>query len=454
MNKSDPYLMNRRGILKGSAAALGGALLSGEPMEAYPKGVNTNSSPSTLKITDLRVATVVKPGPSPCPIIRIDTNQGVYGLGEVRDGASPTYALMLKSRLLGENPLQVDRIFRKIKQFGGPARQAGGVCAVEMALWDIAGKVYNVPAYVMMGGKVRDKIRVYADTEESQDPRVYAQRMKERKEVMGLTWLKMDLGVEMVADKPGTVTVRSGLSEWEKEWVPHPLLAMEVTDKGIALLEEYVAAVRDAVGMEIPLSMDHLGHLGVKSIIRLGKAYEKYNLSWIEDVIPWELTDLLKQISDQSPTPILTGEDIYLKEGFQVLCENRAVSKIHPDLATSGGILETKKIGDMAWEYTVPMAMHFAGTPVSCMANVHCAASTLNFLALENHSLDVPWWSDLVEGVEKPIVNHGWITVPDKPGLGITLNEDVVRRNLQPGTGYFEPTTQWDHDESWDREWS
>jgi L-alanine-DL-glutamate epimerase-like enolase superfamily enzyme len=449
-----PHLVNRRGVLKGSAAAMGAALLATEPMEMYPQGVNTNSSPSTLKITDLRVATVVKPGPSPCPIIRIDTNQGVYGLGEVRDGASPTYALMLKSRILGENPLQVDRIFRKIKQFGGPARQAGGVCAIEMALWDIAGKIYNVPVHVMLGGKLRDKIRVYADTTESKDPKVYAQRMKERKETMGLTWLKMDLGVEMVADKPGTVTVRSGLSEWDLTMIPHPLLAMEVTDKGIVLLEEYVAAVRDAVGMEIPLSMDHLGHLGVKSIIRLGKAYEKYNLSWIEDVIPWEYTDLLKQISLESPTPILTGEDIYLKEDFRTLCETHAVSKIHPDLATSGGILETHKIGDMAWEIGVPMAMHFAGTPVSCMANVHCAAATLNFLALENHSLDVPWWSDLVEGVQKPIVNHGWITVPDKPGLGITLNEDMVRGHLMPGTGYFEPTTQWDHERSWDREWS
>ena len=454
MNKSDPYLMNRRGILKGSAAALGGALLSGEPVEAYPKGVNTNSSPSTLKITDLRIATVVKPGPGPCPIIRIDTNQGVYGLGEVRDAASPTYALMLKSRLLGENPLQVDRLFRKIKQFGGASRQAGGVCGVEMALWDIMGKVYNVPVYVLLGGKHRDKIRIYADTTESDDPKIYAQRMKERKEVMGLTWLKMDLGVDAVADKPGTVTMRSGLSDWEKTEVPHPLLAMEVTDKGIALLEEYVAAVRDAVGMEIPLSMDHLGHVGVKSIIRLGKAYEKYNLSWIEDVIPWQYTDLLKQISAESPTPLLTGEDIYLKEGFQILCENHAVSKIHPDLATSGGILETHKIGDMAWEYGVPMAMHFAGTPVSCMANVHCAAATLNFLALENHSLDVPWWSDLVEGVEKPIVNHGWIAVPDKPGLGITLNEDVVKAHLLPGTSYFPPTPEWDHESSVDRLWS
>jgi L-alanine-DL-glutamate epimerase-like enolase superfamily enzyme len=449
-------LFDRREILKTSAMVLGGTLLGSESMEAYPKGVNTNSSPSTLKITDTRVATIVKPGPSPCPIIRLDTNQGVYGLGEVRDGASATYALFLKSRIVGENPLQIGKIFRKIKQFGGHARQGGGVCAIEMALWDIAGKVYNAPVYAMVGGgKFRDKIRIYADTTESKDPKIYAQRMKERKESMGITWLKMDLGVEMVADTPGTVTVRSGLTEWEENQLPHPLLAMEVTDKGIAMLEPYVAAVREAVGMEIPLSMDHLGHLGVKSIIRLGKAYEKYNLSWMEDVIPWTYTDLLKQISDESPTPILTGEDIYLKEGFEVLCEKHAVSKIHPDLATSGGILETHKIGDMAEAYGVPMAMHFAGTPVSCMANVHCAAATLNFLALENHSLDVPWWSSLVEeGVKTPIVKNGFIDVPDRPGLGVTLNEDVVRQHLAPKTGYFDPTPEWDQERSWDRLWS
>ena len=447
---------NRRELIKSSALALGSGLLMREPLQAYPKAVNTNSSPSTLKITDLRVATIAKPGPSPCPIIRIDTNQGVYGLGEVRDGASPSYALFLKTRIVGENPLQLDRVFRKIKQFGGPARQGGGVSAIEMALWDIAGKVYNVPVYAMVGGgKFRDKIRVYADTTESKDPKIYAQRMKERKEVMGLTWLKMDLGVEMVSDTPGTVTEPSELTQWEENQLEHPFIAMEVTDKGIGMLEQYVAAVRDAVGMEIPLSMDHLGHLGVKSIIRLGKAYEKYNLSWMEDVIPWTYTDLLKEISDQSPTPILTGEDIYLKEPFRVLCERHAVSKIHPDLATSGGILETHKIGDMAEECGVPMAMHFAGTPVSCMANVHCAAATQNFLAMENHSLDVPWWSSLVQEYTKtPIVNHGWIEVPDRPGLGVTLNEEVFRQHLAQGTGYFEPTPEWDHEHSWDRLWS
>ena len=455
MMSNQHRLFDRRELFRSSAALLGTSLLVSGAMETYPKDVNTNSRPSDLKIVDLRVATVVKPGPSPCPLIRIDTNQGVSGLGEVRDGASPTYALFLKSRLLGENPLQIDKLFRKIKQFGGHARQGGGVCAVEMALWDIAGKVYNVPVYAMLGGKFRDKIRLYADTEESRDPKIYAQRMKERKEGMGLTWLKMDLGIEMVADTPGTVTNPTDINQWDAHQLPHPLLGMEVTDKGIAMLEQYVAAVRDSVGMEIPLSMDHLGHLGVKSIIRLGKAYEKYNLSWMEDVIPWNYTELLKQISQESPTPILTGEDIYLKEPFRVLCENHAVSKIHPDLATSGGILETHKIGDLAEEYGVAMAMHFAGTPVCCMANAHCAAATQNFLVLEHHSLDVPWWSALVqEGVSKPIVQRGFIEVPDRPGLGVTLNEEVVRQHLAPGTGYFEPTPQWDNERSWDRLWS
>ena len=452
MSKDHVSAVSRRRLFQSSAAMLGGAALgrnakAGE--EAQVRNVNTNSSPSTLKITDMRVVTV-----GGRHIIRLYTNQDVYGLGEVRDGASATYALFLKSRLVGENPLRINYLFQKIKQFGGHGRQAGGVVAVEVALWDIAGKVYGVPIYQMLGGKFRDKIRIYADTTESKDPKVYAQREKERKEVMGLTWLKMDLGIEMVSDTPGTVTVPSGLSPWEQRVLPHPFVAMEVTDKGIAMLSEYVAAVRDAVGMEIPLAMDHLGHLGVNSIIRLGKAYERFNLAWMEDVIPWQYTDMLKHITDESPTPILTGEDIYLKEGFINLCEKHAVSKIHPDLSTSGGILETHKIGDAAMELGVPMLMHYAGLPVNCMASVHCAAATENFLALENHSLDQPWWQDLVDGIEKPIINKGYITVPDKPGLGIALNEDACRKHMAQGAQWFAPTPQWDTERSADHLWS
>jgi L-alanine-DL-glutamate epimerase-like enolase superfamily enzyme len=444
--------LNRRSFVR-AAAGIAGAFWAEESIQAYQSHVNTNSKPSDLKITDMRIAVITR-APMTCPIIRIDTNQGIYGLGEVRDGASKTYALMLKSRLLGENPCNVDHLFRKIKQFGGNSRQAGGVCGIEMALWDIAGKAYGVPVYQMLGGKFRDKIRCYADTTESDDPKIYGGRLRARRD-QGFTWLKMDLGIDLVKDVPGAISHPLGGSVSLGENVQHMFTGIELTEKGIDKMAEFVQTVREQVGMEVPLSADHFGHIGVNSCIRLGKALTKYNMAWLEDMIPWQYTDLLKKISDAIDIPLCTGEDIYLKEGFIELAKNHAVDILHPDLATSGGILETKKIGDSIQEYGVPMAMHFAGSPISCMANVHCAAATENFLVLENHSVDVPWWSDLVDGVEKPVVNHGFVTVPDKPGLGVTLNDAVMKEHLLPNSGgYFEPTEEWNKERSHDRLWS
>jgi len=451
MVSKDRGVHARRSFLRGAAGAAAAGLWGSNILEALPQNVNTNSKPSDLRITDLRVA-VVSRAPMTSPIIRIDTNQGIYGLGEVRDGASKNYALMLKSRIMNENPCNVDKIFRKIKQFGGHSRQAGGVCGVEMALWDLAGKAYNVPVYQMLGGKFRDKIRCYADTPQVRDPKVFGARMKERRE-QGFTWLKMDLGVELVANVPGAVTMPLGTNLAYGNNTQHMFTGMEVTDKGIELMANYVAQVREGAGMDVPLSADHFGHIGVNSCIRLGKALAKYNLSWLEDMIPWQYPELLKKISDAVDIPLATGEDIYLKEPFIDLCRSHSVDIIQPDLATSGGILETKKIGDAAQEFGVPMALHMAGTPIACMASVHCAAATENFLVMENHSVDIPWWSDLVEGVEKPVLNKGFVTVPTGPGLGITLNEAVVKQHLgEPG--YFEPTPDWTRDRSNDRLWS
>ncbi|MDE3197608.1 MAG: mandelate racemase/muconate lactonizing enzyme family protein [Acidobacteriota bacterium] len=449
----------RRSLLKFAGAAAVSSFWADETLEGAVQNVNKNSNPSALKITDLRVATI-SGAPMTDPIIRIDTNQGVYGLGEVRDGASARYALMLKSRILGENPCNIDRIFRKIKQFGGDSRQAGGVCAIEMACWDLAGKVYGVPVYQMLGGRFRDKIRCYADTTESEDPQVYGKRLKARKD-QGFTWLKMDLGIDVLGGKEGMVTHAQSypgdggsttLSQGGR--TVHMLTGIELTPRGVDGMAEYAATVREYVGYDIPLSADHFGHIGVNSCIRLGKALEKYNLAWLEDMIPWQYPELLREIKQQVNIPLNTGEDIYLKENFIKLASMHATDILHPDLATSGGILETKKIGDAIQEYGVPMAMHFAGSPVSCMANVHCAAATENFLVLENHSVDVPWWSDLVEGPEKPIVNKGFIAVPDKPGLGVTLNDEVMKRHLMPNTTYFGPTDEWNADRSNDRLWS
>ena len=342
MKRSIKNLLNRRSFFKTTGISLAFTAASLDEEIAYAtQNVNRASRPSALEITDLRV-TVVKDAPMRCPIIRIDTNQGLSGYGEVRDGASKKYALMLKSRILGENPCNVEKIFKTIKQFGHHGRQGGGVCAVEMALWDLAGKAYGVPVYQMLGGKYRDRIRLYCDTTMSDDPKTYAERMKKRVE-QGFTFLKMDLGVGLLRRIPDTVTRPLGRMTRSFSTTPHPFTGMEITAKGIQIMAEYVAAIREIVGYEIPLAADHFGHIGINSCIKLGKALEPYQMAWLEDMIPWQYTDLWQQITNAIDVPTLTGEDIYLKEEFNKLVDTKAVDMIHPDLATSGGILETKK---------------------------------------------------------------------------------------------------------------
>jgi len=432
--------------LKGEAAAAAAA-------DFVQANVKRASEPSALKITDLRVA-VVTGAPMTCPLIRVDTNQGLVGWGEVRDGASETYALMLKSRLLNENPCDVDRIFRKIKQFGAPARQAGGVCGVEMAMMDLAGKAWGVPCWQMLGGRFRDRVRLYADTVERDTPQEQGKLLKERID-KGITFLKQDFGIGLLKDVPGTLSMPLGTNIGGGERVMHPFTGIEITDKGVAWLSDWVGQIREVVGMEIPLASDHYGHISVNSCIKLARAMEKWNLAWMEDMVPWQFPELLKQIRESTTVPVLTGEDIFLKEPFMKLIDVGAVDMIHPDLASSGGLMETKKIGDYAMEHGVAMAMHFAGTPVSFMANVHTAAATENFVALEHHSLDVPWWEGLVKTTSgQPLVEKGFAVVPNSPGLGVEINEAAVRQHLRPKSGYFDPTPEWDAIRSNDRPWS
>jgi len=450
-------MLDRRSFLR--RASLGGVSLAAmawasveDQVACATQNVNRHSAPSQLRITDLRIAEIVG-APMRVPLIRIDTNQGISGLGEVRDGGSPRYALMLKSRLLGENPCNVERVFRKIKQFGHHGRQGGGVSGVEMALWDLAGKAYGVPVFQMLGGQYRDTVRLYTDTTTSRDPEVYGQRLKARMD-QGFTYLKMDLGIDLIRRLPGMLTHPLDYDWQEYRDTEHPFTQVEITEQGVAQLAEIVARVRAIIGTEIPLAADHFGHIGVNSCIRLGRALQEYQMAWLEDMVPWQYTDLWKQITAAIEVPTLTGEDIYLKEEFIKLVDARAVDMIHPDLASSGGILETKKIGDYAEERGVPMALHFAGSPISFLANVHCAAATRNFVALEHHSVEVPWWQDLVTGLPQPLVKGGFAPVPDRPGLGVELNEEVVRAHLHPESGYFEPTPDWDGDRSHDRLWS
>ena len=429
-------LSRRRWIAR--AAALAGVIRLTENRAGAQtntgSAVNRNSAPSQLKITDMR--SVLIASNYDYPIIRIDTNQGVYGLGEVRDAGREGIALVLKPHIIGRNPLHIEPILDSVRWFANQQRMGGGYSALDMALHDIAGKVYNVPAWRLVGSKYRDKIRIYCDTNESRDPKIYAERFRKRK-AQGFTFFKMDLGTRMVADRPGAVNDQR-----------------VATEKGLEYLCEYIQAVRDAIGWEAPLGADHFGPLTVKDSIRYARAFEKYNLAWAEDMIqighlgpggdaPMDWRGY-KELKQATVTPIATGESLFgLQEGFKQFIDHRAVDIIHPDPLTSGAIRETKKICDYAEMHGIQTAIHFAGSPVGCMASVHMAATLKSMLAMENHAVDIPWWGDLVDGPDKPIVNQGYITVPDTPGLGVELNEAAVKEHIRKG-GYFEPTPQYD----------
>ena len=421
--------------------------------------MNPKIDPSTLKITDMRFADI-DGAPKRCTLLKI---------------------YMLKSRILGENPCNVEKIFRRIKQVGGDSRQAGGVCGIEVALWDIAGKAWGVPVWQLLGGKYRDRIRIYCDTDSEGGGRDMGKALKDRM-AQGYTFLKMDLGIELLMDVPGALSAPLGFLEKMREYkqtvfstphgsidpramrgeaydlfnTAHPFTGIHITEKGLDYLEKYMADCREVTGYEIPIAIDHLGHIPLEDCIKLAKRLEKFNLAWMEDPVPWQMTSQYVRLANSTTTPVGTGEDMYLKESFKPLFESGALAVVHPDVLTAGGILETKKIGDMAEEYGVQMSIHMAESPVACMAAVHVAAATRNFMALEVHSVDVPWWENLVKGVPVPLIRDGFIDVPDKPGLGIDeLNEELIAEKLhQDFPVAWESTEQWDKEWANDRQWS
>ena len=444
--------------------------------------VNTCSRSSALRITDMRFADIVH-APMHCILMKIETNQGITGFGEVRDWGCRDYALALKSRILGQNPCDIDRIFRSIEQFGTQSRGGGGVSGIELALWDIAGKAYGVPVYQMLGGRFRDQVRMYCDTDIDGRPdgKRMGEALKARME-KGYTFLKMDLGIDLLKHVPGALCAPLGFLDdldsatWRETQgyfgdtdarknahekreligVPHHRTGIQITEAGLDWLEQYVADIRGVIGFDIPLAIDHLGHIGVNEAIRLGRRIEKFNIAWMEDAVPWTRTEDYARLSRALTIPICTGEDIYLSKNFKPLLECGGLGVIHPDILTVGGVAELKRLGDLAEDCGVAMAVHMAESPIACMAAAHTATASRNFLALEYHSVDVPWWDDLANGAVKPIVQSGFITVPDAPGFGIdSLNDEVIRAHAHEALpDIWQPTEEWNTRYAHDRIWS
>ena len=435
---------------------------------------------SELKITDIRVADI-DGLPKHMILLKVYTSDpDIVGYGEVRDASSATYAKMLKSRLVGENPLNAEKLFNRIKQFGGHSRQGGGVSGIEIALYDIIGKFYKIPVYQLLGGKYRDRVRIYCDTDVDgkHTGRDMGRALKRRMED-GFTFLKMDLGIELLYDVPGALNAPVGFLEdlqkysmkaichqsgsidkslmfgknYEIFTIPHYATGIHITEKGLDYLENYVKEVREEIGYEVPLAIDHFGHVAIEDAILFARRLEKYNIAWMEDLAPWHMTAHLKKFAENSCVPICTGEDIYLAENFEP-CMQAGINVVHPDLLTVGGFSEMKKVGELCEKYGVALALHMAESPIGFMAAVHMAAALKNVLAVEFHSVDHPEWYELVAPAIK--LDGGFVNVPDTPGLGIeSLNEELIEKFRKADCDApFADTSAWDNEWSNDREWS
>jgi L-alanine-DL-glutamate epimerase-like enolase superfamily enzyme len=377
-----------------------------------------------VKITDLK-ATVIEGFGGDWILIRVFTDEGIIGLGET----FPTWAhqgraikeliLWMKSLLVGEDPTDVDRLFTVMyqRQVYRGASTAGAlttaISGVEIALWDIAGKALGAPVYKLLGGKHRDCIRVYCDYHggESENPVAFASRAEEVVS-QGFTAIKMDLD----------------LSQWRPPTAYHqPMSAAELRHM-VSLVE----AVREAVGDDVDIAVDCHSSFDLPSSHLLARELEPFHLLWLEEPIPPKNTLALANLTASASVPICVGENLYTRFEFRELLEKQAANIIMPDVQKTGGILESKRIADLASAYYVPMAPHCVTSPVGTMASVHLCASIANFLILEYHMIDIPWWADLAL-TEEPIVQDGAIRVPEKPGLGIELNDEEIAKYLREG---------------------
>ncbi|MBK9122269.1 MAG: mandelate racemase/muconate lactonizing enzyme family protein [Chloroflexi bacterium] len=387
-----------------------------------------------MKITDVQACVIGEQVPhsggSVWTFVRIYTDEGIVGTGECNSGgpgasgfATKAAIMAMRERIIGEDPFNVNLIYEKLRRGGryGGSSNAPIIFAltgIDNALYDICGKALGVPIYKLLGGKFRDKIRLYADCHagEEESVQAYAEKAIERVE-QGFSAVKFDVDSTGVGKlDPYNWTVG----------------AKEMTHI-IGLIE----GLRDALGYEVDLAIDCHGQFDLPSAITLAKAVEPLRLMWLEEPVPAENVAALAQVKASSSTVICSGENQYTRFEFLELFNAKAVDVIMPDLAKAGGIAEAKRIADLADANYIPIAPHNVSTPHGMMAAAHVMASVPNFLVLELHALEIPWWNDLCDG-DKPFVQDGFMTVSERPGIGVELNDSVARRLLWNGDTYFD----------------
>ena len=424
-----------------------------------------------MKITGVRTAVVE--ANYDWTFTRIYTDEGITGIGESFLAPGLTQIIRdLKPLLVGEDPRNVDKLWSKMRWAASGAGSMGGIVynaisGIEAALWDVVGKHYGAPIHALLGGKYRERVRVYADChagealesldsvmvarspkwmpegeaetaiasetnhpahgraygeaeadEEVFSPEMYAKKAREVVGEMGFTAIKFDLDVP----NPYTLDTHSGT----------------LTNAEIKFMVSLVEAVREAVGEGVDIAFDLHWRYNVSDAKRLAYELEPYGLMWLEDPVPPENIEAMGRVTKGTKTPICSGENYYMRFGFREALEKEALDIIAPDLQKAGGLLEGRRICDLADTHYVAVAPHCIASPVGTIASAHVAAAVPNFLALEWHGMSVPFWDDMVTGFDGPVIQDGFIKVPEAPGLGVELNEDAAREYALEGEPFFE----------------
>ena len=375
-----------------------------------------------VEITD--VQTTMVDGNFPWTLVRVYTDAGVVGTGEAYWGAGvPELIERMTPFLVGENPLDIDRLYEHLVQkMSGEGSVEGvtvtAISGIEVALHDLAGKILELPAYQLLGGKYRDEMRVYCDchTEAEADPEACADEAERVVEELGYDALKFDLDVS---------------SGHEKDRANRHLRPGEIRHKA-EIVEQVTERVKDRADVAFDCHWTFSGG----SAKRLAAELEEYDVWWLEDPVPPENLEVQQSVTESTLTPITVGENRYRVTELRRLIENQAVDIVAPDMPKVGGMRETRKIAQVADQYYVPVAMHNVASPVGTVASAHVGASIPNSLAVEFHSYELGWWSDLVG---EDVIEDGYIEIPEVPGIGVTLDMDTVEEYMVEGETLFDP---------------
>jgi L-alanine-DL-glutamate epimerase-like enolase superfamily enzyme len=413
-------MINRRKFLAAAGGAAAVSLIAREPqvVRAVPAAA---TELGRVKIRDVKTASVRLTYYN-AHLVKITTDSGLFGLGEAYRGAGTIdWIRKIKRQVIGKDPLQVDYLVQRMMEEGSGADArsgtlTGAIAGIESALWDLAGKILNVPVYVLLGGKFRDKLLIYHDTgsPDTVDPGPWVEEARQSRDKWGFKAMKFDLN-------------RFRGERWNRT----------LSSVDMKIWVKILEAIRSELGPDFPLAVDLHWKYNTRDALRFIQMTEHLNLWFMEDPIPPENADALARITAATKVPICTGENLYTRHTWRPFIEKQACDIIQPDVQKCGGLLETKRIADWADLYYMPMACHNLCSPVGTIASGHACMAIRSFITLESDSVELAHWQDIIER-QGPIYKDGYLEIPNKPGLGIELNEQVCRKHLAKGSGFFE----------------